>query len=116
MPLLGSCLSLFGSCDVLSWWTLSPSPGAPVSGIINNLMEMVLENLHREMYLSSAAALHDLWFQKQKFRGNKILRTHIMLEPGSLIVQITGRFKYDSYLTIPSLMVSARSWVGPPQR
>lgn len=49
MALLGSSLSLFGSCDVLSWWTLPPSLRAPVSGTINNLMEMVLENLHGEI-------------------------------------------------------------------
>ena len=39
----------FGSYDVLRWCILPPSPRAPLSRTTDNLMEMLLENLHQEI-------------------------------------------------------------------
>ena len=77
-----SCLSLFGGCDVLSWCTLPPSPRAPLSRTTDNLMEMLLQNLHQEICSSLVQLpLPALYFRKQKFRGNKNLGTQVMIEP-----------------------------------
>lgn len=61
-------LSLFGSCEALSWWmwppwAWPPGPGAPINRIINNMMEMIFGKLVLE---KSAAAFHDLFKGKEK--------------------------------------------------
>ena len=77
-----SCLSLFGGCDVLSGCTLPPSPRAPLNRTTDNLMEMLLQNLHQEICSCLVQLpLPALYFGKQKFRGNKNLGTQVMIEP-----------------------------------